>query len=575
MHLRLLALLGLLGPIILLAPREASGDALMVSRAMFADTIAEYFIEEDGVRVDIEIGGQSLQSFRNLLPDEAYQRLGHAPSPMAERVARFFQQDLAIVADDGPALSGRLLRLEPSARLDRDAITGEPVGEAGEEQAVIRAQLFYPFEARPATLSLLGMPGPVAVGFVAYHEGIAVNDFRYLGQSQTLELNWEDPFYTRFQRRALRRQYFAPMTGFIYVEPYEVRKEIVLRPRDLQDWVDLGLEGLDTIPVEAQPELERRVAAFLRDRQVVTIDGEQPEPELARVNFLERSLRTSRVVDPRRELDVNSAILGVIFVYATDGLPQTVTMDWDLWNEKIQRVPVSSVDQAGPLPAILEPDWRVLEWQNFIKQPEMPTLRVVAAPPGRMAGLAWTLRWPAVVMAAATIAWAAARRRSGVPTTALLSVTGVLILIAGIGFGITARTHLSAARTEEVVSDLLHNVYRAFDFRSEEQIYDVLAQSVEGELLEQIYLETRRGLELASQGGARAKVKEVDLDTLEIERVGPDGFTAKAVWNVRGSVGHWGHLHERSNRYRAALQISPVEERWKLTALDILEEERL
>ncbi|MBW2386730.1 MAG: hypothetical protein JRG92_24125, partial [Deltaproteobacteria bacterium] len=61
----------------------------------------------------------------------------------------------------------------------------------------------------------------------------------------------------------------------------------------------------------------------------------------------------------------------------------------------------------------------------------------------------------------------------------------------------------------------------------------------------------------------------------EIERVGADGFVARAVWKVRGSVGHWGHIHQRSNRYRAELTVAPVEERWKLTALEILEEERL
>jgi hypothetical protein len=167
------------------------------------------------------------------------------------------------------------------------------------------------------------------------------------------------------------------------------------------------------------------------------------------------------------------------------------------------------------------------------------------------------------------------RRRAGSALQAPLAFAGVALLVAAGGFGFTGRTHLSQARTQEVVSGLLHNVYRAFDFRDEEQIYDVLAQSVDGDLLEQIYLETRRGLELASQGGARAKVKQVELDSLEVERAGTEGFVASAVWSVHGSVGHWGHIHQRSNRYRAELTVAPIEERWKLTELTILEEERL
>jgi hypothetical protein len=137
------------------------------------------------------------------------------------------------------------------------------------------------------------------------------------------------------------------MSGFTYVEPYEVRKEIIVRPLDLQRWVDLGLEDRATIPVEIQPELLRRAAEFLRTRHEVVIDDRKITPDLARINFLERTLRTSRVIDPLQKLDVYSAILGAIFVYPTDGLPQRVTMAWDLFDERIQLVPAASVDQAG------------------------------------------------------------------------------------------------------------------------------------------------------------------------------------------------------------------------------------
>jgi len=125
-----------------------------------------------------------------------------------------------------------------------------------------------------------------------------------------------------------------------------------------------------------------------------------------------------------------------------------------------------------------------------------------------------------------------------------------------------------------VVAGLLHNIYRAFDFREEEQIYDVLARSVDGELLTQIYLETRRGLELANQGGARAKVKEIELTDFAAEPAEAGGFTALATWTVNGSVGHWGHIHQRRNKYRE-LTVRPLQGTWKLTDIDILAEERL
>jgi hypothetical protein len=130
--------------------------------------------------------------------------------------------------------------------------------------------------------------------------------------------------------------------------------------------------------------------------------------------------------------------------------------------------------------------------------------------------------------------------------------------------------------TEMVVKDLLRNVYQAFDYREESDIYDTLERSVSGDLLTDIYLETQRSLELASQGGARAKVKAVEMQAIEIEPAdSANAFRANATWNVHGSVGHWGHVHTRSNQYQAELLIQAVDGRWKLIDMNVLQEQRL
>ena len=62
-------------------------------------------------------------------------------------------------------------------------------------------------------------------------------------------------------------------------------------------------------------------------------------------------------------------------------------------------------------------------------------------------------------------------------------------------------------------------------------------------------------------------------------RAGPifegNRLTIAGDWIVSGSVGHWGHVHQRTNGYRANLEISEIEGVWKLTGLEILEEQRL
>jgi hypothetical protein len=131
-------------------------------------------------------------------------------------------------------------------------------------------------------------------------------------------------------------------------------------------------------------------------------------------------------------------------------------------------------------------------------------------------------------------------------------------------------------RAKIIVGKLLHNIYRAFDYRDESDIYDVLERSVTGELLTNIYLETKRSLVLANQGGARAKVKNVQLDDLQLKPVDEDNsFAAEVNWTVNGSVGHWGHIHQRSNRYQAILNIVAEQNQWKLQKMNVLQEERL
>jgi len=53
------------------------------------------------------------------------------------------------------------------------------------------------------------------------------------------------------------------------------------------------------------------------------------------------------------------------------------------------------------------------------------------------------------------------------------------------------------------------------------------------------------------------------------------GFRSRCTWNVAGSVGHWGHIHRRRNRYEAELLVEPVDGAWKITGLELLAEERL
>ena len=190
-------------------------DAIMRSEAMFADTIAEFYVEDDHVRLELEIGSSDVGAFRTLLPDALYQQLNFGDTPLNERLPLFTGNDMPVIAD-GNRLSGRVTRIGPGTRPLRDAVTGEEL-PTPEDQAtvVIRATIVFPFEQQPESLTLVAPRGTgmANIGFLLYHKGVAVNDYRYLSSGLIVNLDWQDSWYSAFSQRSMRRQYYSPMTG--------------------------------------------------------------------------------------------------------------------------------------------------------------------------------------------------------------------------------------------------------------------------------------------------------------------------------------------------------------------------
>jgi hypothetical protein len=567
---------------ILSMPSGLNSDAIVITRAMLASTVSEIFIHDDSVVVELEIGIKDVSAFVNLLPDDLHAELGFDPEPWSERLIRFVREDFVIREGGDQPLFGFLRALELRQRIRRDEITGEPLPtDPDSAETVISARLTYPTSGRPPVL-YFSAPGTEAgapeasVGFMAYHRGVPVNDFRYLGAHERINLDWDDPWYSGFENRNLRRQFYAPISAYLYVEPYEVRKEVVFRPRDLQQWVDLGLEGVDTIRVAQQEDVIQRAVEFLRSRNPVTIDGTPAEGYLDRAHFIYRNLRTSGVFDPPRDLDATTATMGVIFTYPTDGLPEEVAMEWQLFDERIPEVPSSATDEAGSLPYTLRPNDNVLRWQNFLTNPTLPVLVDVTSPPrGRLVFLVLAV---AALVGLAVLTGLHARDliRGARPSRRVALTALSFVIILGVSVPATIRLGVSDDEAKEVLGTLLRNVYLAFDYRDEERIYDTLEKSVAGELLTDVFLETRRSLELENQGGARAKVKEVTiLDGRYSPTDGGAGFVSILRWTVRGSVGHWGHIHQRTNQYQARIVVRADDGQWKIVDLEVLEERRL
>ena len=61
----------------------------------------------------------------------------------------------------------------------------------------------------------------------------------------------------------------------------------------------------------------------------------------------------------------------------------------------------------------------------------------------------------------------------------------------------------------------------------------------------------------------------------ELIEADDDAISVEARWNMADPVGHWGHIHQRTNAYHANVTLRVIEDAWKLSGLEILQEERL
>jgi hypothetical protein len=134
---------------------------------------------------------------------------------------------------------------------------------------------------------------------------------------------------------------------------------------------------------------------------------------------------------------------------------------------------------------------------------------------------------------------------------------------------------ITVTEAQPVLQSLLRNTYHAFEQRDESAVYDVLARSISGDLLQRIYLQTTQALALEATDGTRVKVTDlaVDVDGVTPQSDGK-GFVAHGQWTAFGRVGHWGHLHQRVNKYKANMTVEAVDGAWKMTGLEVLEEVR-
>jgi len=565
-NLKLLVLILLLS--LLSAPSQA--DWINLTGAENAANIAEIYIMDDHIRMVLEIFWSDIEIFKPLTLDNF--------------------SAIQFVTEEGKKL--KLIEIplfEPRLRIDRYSpfsnlgtnIPGAMINRPPDDKRVYYAELIFELKGHPKTITINPPKGSnsnalVNIGFLLFHKNVPVVDFRYLSANETLYLDWDDPWYTKFENINLDRHHKSALTSYLYVEPFEVRHEILIRPKDLMHWLDLQLADDKTIDVNELQPLLKRVSTFLMQKNPLTIDGQTIRPILDQAEYVNIGRYGIQNFAPTEKLELNTAIIGVMLSYLSKSMPEQVEMKWQLFSEKINMIPATVTDPAGPFITYLSPDENTLIWKNYLKDYVLPKIELVMIkPPANNTNYTFLLL--ALVLISFAVIYLFHNTRfwltSGLPVVMIIAT----LLTGKIWHQETILKPLLEDDAALILETLLKNIYKAFQLHNEEDVYDKLALTVDGALLEQVYLQQRQAFAMQNAGGAQAKVNRVKLLDNDFQT---DSATSKkliyhARWTAEGAVSHWGHTHKRTNLYEALVTLFADEGKWKISSLKILNEKRL
>lgn len=437
-------------------------------------------------------------------------------------------RDIRIRDRDGRVLTGRVERVEIPGIPE----TGVPMDELMGGKTVYH--LAYPTPAPPDYLTFQQRIGveqgaflPSVMQMTVRQEGReALPEMTLSGEGnvETCEFDWGGGAPVRVDPgsspspaeppRSMGIESYSSVYAFIYIEPAEVRVEILLPLLTLESWVPLTRASKDFLEVEEQKAAAEVLRRFFQGRNQVLMDGVQVAPEVKRLDFYGVDFKDFAVRAEPRRLSAWSARVGVILAYSTKGATDRVDITWDLFNERVLSARAAVFDGSESRRNLFSSYKPSFAWRNAGRpaQPEVAPVRM---------------------------------EKPDAQARAVIAET------------------------------LLRNVYRAFDHRDEKLVYDVLARSVTGDLLAETYLKIHAGLLMAEQGGAVSRVDEVTPVSTEVSGTAPDAFTARMKWRVAGTVEHWGHIHTRVNACTADLSFTREENAWKIKGMNVGGQERV
>jgi hypothetical protein len=525
--------------LLLLSCSGVAAHPVKPNMAISATTIAIVTVLDDVVRLEMEIGQADLPVFADLITDGA-------KVPATEAQTTFFTRGFAIETDD--LLEGTVKKVDTRKRLERNPVTGEPLAKpTGTSDKITYVVVEYPLKGKPTRLRLKPPDAKAGrspnIGLVVYHRTMPINDFDFFTLRETVQLDWADPWKSKFTGLQFKRYYNAPVWATLNVEPRAVRLELMYRPNQppVGD-VTIQIDGTLVKPrVEPMRTFRQSVASYKEEKTSAV-------PEEVRFDC-------------------------ITLVYPTTRRASDIELSWPSLSPTLAEIPLWV--NTATTPVKLTDKNRTHTWTSQTKpgdvnydattDPGLYRFRlpvgavfcvlgaVLCVLPGFRAFKNWNLRILACLP--------------------LLSLAFLLWVAYSNGL-FPARTPLSDEQSQRIIRRLLDEAYRAHEAPDEETTYDALADVVSGPLLREAYLSMKQVFDSDQVG--RARIRNVTVTYTKLYGHRDDGrHYFHTVWTVDVAVIHWGHTHLRSNQYEGELTIQPKDGKWMLTSLYIVDEKQL
>ena len=533
---------------LILWPHILKADWINLTGAETSQNIAEIYILDDHVRVKLEVYVGDLEKFEELVPDEWLKDSSRERASLEQRMHTFATERLQFVTDKGVKLPAKLELIERRQRVDRvsayagmvNPMTRQRDRQAPADKRVLYAEIVYPFDDNPISLQIippLDEQGIVTanIGFVAYHQAVPITDFRYLGQAAKLNINWQDPWYTKFVNKNLSRHHKYPLMLYLYVEPRQVRLESLLRISDISELTSFNPDDIQLNAEEKRQQLQAHIKNYYAANGSLQIDGKLLEPESIRVEFLTISLKGLKVIENTSVVDESSLLVGISQQFYIEALPQKIESSWQFFNQRIDRIPVTVTDPVGPLMNLIDKDDPEFGWQNFLKKYSDAVLAPVDVDTG------WSIN---------------------IPYLGKMKIVNQLP---------------DKQQALSVVSGTLDNVRVAFIEKKSDNLSRVLGEIISADETTLLRADTLKN-ELAKlfapkvTGGSIGAVQAFkDLQIINVRKTDkPEGFSATIGGSANISAKHWGHVDQRQIDFQLLLDLVEDDSQWRLADLTVI-----